>query len=141
MMTRGGVAGAAGSSRDASASGRLAPRCAGNENRKTTDPGRGRQRQSEEGHAVTTEPGDQDVTGTGGQGDLAQAVLEIEGMHCGSCSALIEETLVEDLGVASAHVDLEARLATVTFDPSVHSVTDLCDAVAAAGYRAAAVEP
>lgn len=69
-------------------------------------------------------------------GSLARAVLDIEGMHCGSCSALIEETLVEDLGVAGATVDLEAGQATVTFDPSAHSVTDLCDAVAAAGYRA-----
>lgn len=78
--------------------------------------------------------------GQGGQGGLARAVLEIDGMHCGSCSALIEETLIEDLGVAGAHVDLDARRATVTFDPSVHSVTDLCDAVAAAGYHAAVVE-
>ena len=93
---------------------------------------------------MTMEQRDEGVTGgpraSGGQGGLARAVLEIEGMHCGSCSALIEETLVEDLGVASAHVDLEARRATVTFDPSVHSVADLCDAVAAAGYSAAAVE-
>ena len=71
-----------------------------------------------------------------GEGSLVQAVLDVEGMHCGSCSALIEETLVEDLGVAGAHVDLAEGQATVTFDPSVHSVADLCDAVAAAGYRA-----
>jgi copper chaperone len=76
----------------------------------------------------------------GAEGDLAQAVLRIEGMHCGSCSALIEETLLEDLGVAGAHVDLEEGRATVTFDPSRHSVSDLCDAVAAAGYRAVALE-
>lgn len=75
-----------------------------------------------------------------GRNDLARAVLSVEGMHCGSCSALIEETLVEDLGVASAYVDLEQGRATVTFDPSVHSVQDLCDAVAAAGYRAVAAE-
>lgn len=74
------------------------------------------------------------------QGSLAEAVLSIEGMHCGSCSALIEETLVEDLGVASAHVDLVEHRATVVFDPAVHSVADLCDAVAAAGYRAVAVQ-
>jgi copper chaperone CopZ len=48
--------------------------------------------------------------------------------------------LIEDLGVASAHVNLEEARATVTFDPSVHSVADLCDAVAAAGYRAVPVE-
>ncbi len=68
----------------------------------------------------------------------SQAVLAIEGMHCGSCSALIEETLVEDLGVLEAHVDLDAGRATVVFDATVHSVADLCDAVAAAGYTAVA---
>lgn len=74
-------------------------------------------------------------------GELTEAVLAIEGMHCGSCSALVEEVLVEDLGVASARVDLDLHRATVSFDPAVHSVSDLCDAVAAAGYRAEAVGP
>lgn len=91
---------------------------------------------------MTTEQGREGTVGDehAPQGDLALAVLEIEGMHCGSCSALIEETLVEDLGVASAHVDLDTRRATVRYDPSAHSVADLCDAVAAAGYRAVAAE-
>lgn len=74
--------------------------------------------------------------GAEGAPELTRAVLAIEGMHCASCSALIEEVLVEDLGVASVHVDLADRRATVSFDPAVHSVADLCDAVAAAGYRA-----
>ena len=68
----------------------------------------------------------------------ATVVLAIEGMHCGSCSALIEETLLEDLGVTAASVDLAAARATVTYDPAQHSVGDLCDAVAAAGYVAKA---
>ena len=66
----------------------------------------------------------------------ATAVLVVEGMHCGSCVALIEETLVEDLGVAGASVDLASSLATVTYDPARFTVDDLCDAVVAAGYRA-----
>lgn len=70
--------------------------------------------------------------GSGGR----EAVLAVEGMHCQSCVALIEETLVEDLGVAAARVDLESGRATVRYDPAVHDVDDLCAAVAAAGYRA-----
>lgn len=66
----------------------------------------------------------------------ATVVLEVQGMDCRSCSALIEETLVEDLGVQSAAVDLDSARATVTYDPSVHSVDDLCAAVVAAGYEA-----
>ncbi len=66
----------------------------------------------------------------------ATVVLHIEGMHCGSCTALIEETLVEDLGVVSAVVDLGSGRATVVCDPATHSVEDLCAAVLAAGYEA-----
>jgi len=67
---------------------------------------------------------------------MTVAVLSVEGMHCGSCVALIEETLVEDLGVEAAEVDLQSGRATVTFDPARHSVDDLCAAVVAAGYEA-----
>jgi copper chaperone CopZ len=71
----------------------------------------------------------------------AVAVLAVEGMHCGSCVALVEETLVEDLGVSRAAVDLESGRATVAYDPARFTVADLCDAVAAAGYTATPVDP
>ncbi len=69
-------------------------------------------------------------------GTTVTVVLAIEGMHCESCVALIEETLVEDLGVARASVDLESARATVAYDPALHTVDDLCAAVVAAGYEA-----
>lgn len=77
------------------------------------------------------ESGAQPVRGT-----TATAVLAVEGMHCGSCVALIEETLVEDLGVASATVDLATARATVVYDPSLYTIDDICAAVVAAGYAA-----
>ena len=40
-------------------------------------------------------------------------------MHCGSCVALIEETLTEQAGVARASVDLESARAVVEYDPAV----------------------
>lgn len=72
-------------------------------------------------------------------GTHTRAVLAIDGMHCGSCAALVEETLLEDLGVVAVKVDLGAHRASVTYDPSVHTLDDLCQAVAAAGYEAHAV--
>lgn len=66
----------------------------------------------------------------------ATVVLRINGMSCGSCSALVEETLLEDLGVVSANVNLATGLATVTFDETEHSIDDLCAAVMAVGYSA-----
>ena len=66
----------------------------------------------------------------------AEVELDVGGMHCQSCAALIEETLRGDPGVRSAQVDLDAARASVTFDGATLSVDDLCAAVAGAGYRA-----
>lgn len=65
------------------------------------------------------------------------AVLELAGMHCGSCVALVEETLGERDGVEHVAVTLEPQRADVTFDPSVVELSELCDLVATLGYTAA----
>lgn len=65
--------------------------------------------------------------------------LVVEGMHCGSCVALIEETLTEHAGVTSASVDLESARAVVGFDPAQTDVEALTAAVAEAGYAATPV--
>lgn len=74
--------------------------------------------------------------------DLAieRAVLAVTGMHCASCAALIEESLVERPGVLHAHVDLAAERAVIDFDPMQVDLGALCGAVAAAGdYGASAI--
>jgi copper chaperone CopZ len=76
-----------------------------------------------------------------GDGPTTTTLLQIEGMHCDSCTALVEETLVEDLGVVTAEADLGSGRATVTYDPSKHSVDDLCAAILAVGYEARPAEP
>ena len=72
------------------------------------------------------------------EGDAATVDLMVSGMHCPSCSALVEETLLADPGVRQAVVDLEAGRASVTFDRGAVSVDDLCAAVVGAGYTATA---
>jgi len=62
--------------------------------------------------------------------------LLVTGMHCGSCVALIEETLREQSGVSSATVDLDSARAVVGFDSSQIDVDALTVAVAEAGYVA-----
>jgi copper chaperone len=69
-------------------------------------------------------------------GDLTSVELVVGGMHCPSCAALIEETLVREPGVHGATVDLDASRATVTFDGSARSVRDLCASVVSVGYSA-----
>lgn len=62
--------------------------------------------------------------------------FNVTDMHCSSCASLIQETLVEDLGLPDVAVDLESARATVTYDPAVHSVDEICTAVARIGYTA-----
>jgi len=67
----------------------------------------------------------------------SQAVeLAIDGMHCESCVALIEEVLVEQTGVRSATVDLASATAVVRFDPAVVGTDALQSAIAEVGYSA-----
>lgn len=79
---------------------------------------------------------DSESMGTPDLANTATAVLTISGMHCGSCVALIEETLAESPGVTAAAVDLTRALAEVTFDPSATAVEVLCAAVVREGYGA-----
>lgn len=65
--------------------------------------------------------------------------LTVEGMHCGSCVALIEETLTERAGVRAASVDLDSARAVIQYDPSALDVEEIRDAIAQAGYSAIAV--
>jgi len=77
---------------------------------------------------------------TTAQGSTAPTVeLAVEGMHCGSCVALIEETLAEHPGVDAARVDLEAGRAFVTYDPTALDVATIAELVTDAGYVASPV--
>ena len=65
--------------------------------------------------------------------------LSVEGMHCGSCSALIEETLADQAGVTTASGDLDAARAVVEYDPARLDVGGIQAAIADAGYAATPV--
>ncbi len=60
-------------------------------------------------------------------------------MHCGSCVALIEETLNEREGVTAALIDLDSAHAVVEYDPSMLDVDDIRAAIAEVGYSATPV--
>jgi P-type Cu+ transporter len=69
----------------------------------------------------------------------ATTELAVTGMHCGSCVALVEESLAEQHGVRESSVDLDAGRAVVRYDPALLGVDDLCAIVAEAGYSATPV--
>jgi copper chaperone CopZ len=73
-----------------------------------------------------------------GPGEIS-AELAVTGMHCGSCSALIQESLSETTGVIRAEVDLDSGRAVVAYDPNQVDTDRLLSVVAEAGYGATPV--
>ncbi len=66
----------------------------------------------------------------------AKASLKIEGMHCASCVATIEKSLLSEDGVITATVSLLDGKAVVEYDSSQTSRETLEHAVDSTGYRA-----
>ncbi len=66
------------------------------------------------------------------------AILDIEGMHCTSCSSLIEKSLRKVSGVEEANVNFSSEKARIKFDPKSVKIADLEKAVLNAGYVAKA---
>jgi copper chaperone CopZ len=67
---------------------------------------------------------------------LVKATLDVAGMHCASCSALIEEALSAQPDVERVAVDLAGASADVVYDGGTLSVEDLCAVVTGLGYGA-----
>jgi copper chaperone CopZ len=86
-------------------------------------------------HGGVATSGPSDTSGA----QIAVTQLTVEGMHCGSCAALIEETLNEREGVTAAVVDLDSARAVIEYDPSTLDVEEIRAAIVEAGYSAAQV--
>ena len=64
--------------------------------------------------------------------------LMIDGMHCGSCGLLVDETLEELDGVTHCTTDVRRGRAQLAFDPGRITVDDITTAITALGYRTTA---
>jgi copper chaperone CopZ len=62
--------------------------------------------------------------------------LDTQGMHCRSCSMLVQMTLEELGGVESATSDYASGITEVVYDPDLVNVEEIIGAIVAAGYRA-----
>ena len=62
--------------------------------------------------------------------------LSIEGMHCASCVARLENGLKKTEGVVDVSVNFASETASVQYDPAVVQVQGLVDAVTRIGYKA-----
>ena len=67
---------------------------------------------------------------------FATVRLKTSGMHCRSCSMLVDMTLGEMPGVEESKTDLASGMTEVRYDPAQVSVDDLIAAVRSAGYDA-----
>ena len=61
-------------------------------------------------------------------------VFRVEGMHCGSCSMLIDDTLEDLPGVSHSHTEVKAARSTVTLNTTRTGPQQVIDAIAALGY-------
>ena len=62
--------------------------------------------------------------------------LNTTGMHCQSCSMIVQMELEDVPGVVSAASDFRSGITEVVYDPQTVSVDSLVAAVEAAGYGA-----
>ncbi len=62
--------------------------------------------------------------------------LKVQNMTCSVCPITVRKALEKVQGVASVKVDLDAKTATVTFDPDKANAEALVKATAEAGYPA-----
>jgi len=65
--------------------------------------------------------------------------FRVEGMHCGSCALLIDDTLADLPGVEDAQTSMKHALSTVELDVSRTTPQDVIEAIAELGYRASTV--
>jgi mercuric ion binding protein len=62
--------------------------------------------------------------------------LDVKNMTCAVCPITVRKALEKVQGVAGVKVDLDAKTATVTFDPDKVNAAALIRATAEAGYPA-----
>jgi copper chaperone len=61
-------------------------------------------------------------------------VFNVTGMHCGSCSLLIDDTLEDLVGVTSAHTDIKTGQSTVALDSTLTNPQHVADIITDLGY-------
>ncbi len=66
----------------------------------------------------------------------SQVDIKVPTIQCESCANNVKTALQELQGVKSAQVDLQAKIAQVSFDAATLGLSDLENAIAKAGYDA-----
>lgn len=72
--------------------------------------------------------------------DQKTVTFVVTGMHCGSCSGLIDDELGDVPGIITSATDAGSGRSVVTFDAAVVSVEQISAAIGDAGDFTAAAE-
>ncbi|MBC7300079.1 MULTISPECIES: heavy-metal-associated domain-containing protein [Actinomycetes] len=67
---------------------------------------------------------------------MTTLIFRIEGMHCGSCALLIDDTLEDLPGVAGTQTSMKKGRSTVELDAAVTTPDDVIAAITELGYTA-----
>lgn len=68
--------------------------------------------------------------------NLQRVVIPVEGMSCVTCEIAVRNALKRVNGVASAHVSVATKNATVDYDPTKTNPDQIIAAINSTGYRA-----
>lgn len=66
---------------------------------------------------------------------MQKVILKLTGMHCTSCSVLIDTVLEELPGVKSAKTSYADQKVEVEFDPAKVEVSKIIEAIKTEGYE------
>lgn len=72
---------------------------------------------------------------------MKKTTLDIKGMHCASCSAVITRAVSKVDGVKNVNVNITTNKATVEFDESKTDLSRITKAIEGKGYGAAEYDP
>ncbi len=67
---------------------------------------------------------------------MLKEIIKIEGMHCPSCSALVESDVTDIKGVISACVSLDDGTLDVEFEETEVSIADIKKVIGDCGFKA-----
>lgn len=72
--------------------------------------------------------------------DAKNATLKIEGMTCAACSKAVERAVKKLDGIVEANVNLATEKLSISFEPSIVTISEIKKAVDKAGYKASEAE-
>ncbi|MBB5161744.1 heavy-metal-associated domain-containing protein [Mycobacterium sp. AZCC_0083] len=63
-------------------------------------------------------------------------IFRVDGMHCGNCSLLIDDTLEDLPGVSRSYTEVKAGRSAVQLDTSLTDTREVIDSITGLGYTA-----